>query len=539
MAIVYKNGRLVRQTGSSTTTTTTPAATGGSGGYSPEEIQAIIGAVTSNPKGINLGKSVNPSVLTPAQQAIVGNTGPLTQAQMDIARNFQKNAAAEGAARLLALKKDEKARTAWGKKDNDNDGVPNAIDKTPNGDKPSPTGSGNQPSPTGNGSQNGNTNMATDTSTTPMKTWIANQLRMAGLPDTPSNRASLRKEYIAMETAAAKEAKDAQDEIDKQTAAANKIITDKATKDAETAATTASNKAAYDAIMKSISGYETNADTAKTDAMQRLADLYDPQVSALGTQKDEQLNFLQQVLGQAGTDINASEKDFLSRLITPSAYTDVPLLNMPQQQNALLTALQSQGADTGKVAEQSAADASINDFMKQLLARSNTQYGNAQTNYVDALRNAGMGAAKSGRDYLALEQPRLQSGINTKFADLLAGLNTNRANAESDVMGTFQKALADAAAAKLKGETDYPQTGIIPSATIAKPVGEGVDLGTGFDDGINSDLGKTPADGSTPLTYDFTGSDSNPEGLTPEKLKKLQEDLANMFSNGGFGPRGF
>ena len=210
MAIVYKNGRLVRQTGSSTTTTTTPAATGGSGGYSPEEIQAIIGAVTSNPKGINLGKSVNPSVLTPAQQAIVGNTGPLTQAQMDIARNFQKNAAAEGAARLLALKKDEKARTAWGKKDNDNDGVPNAIDKTPNGDKPSPTGSGNQPSPTGNGSQNGNTNMATDTSTTPMKTWIANQLRMAGLPDTPSNRASLRKEYIAMETAAAKEAKDAQ-----------------------------------------------------------------------------------------------------------------------------------------------------------------------------------------------------------------------------------------------------------------------------------------------------------------------------------------
>ena len=55
MAIVYKNGRLVRQT-SSSTTTTTPAATGGSGGYSPEEIQAIIGAVTSNPKGIDLGK---------------------------------------------------------------------------------------------------------------------------------------------------------------------------------------------------------------------------------------------------------------------------------------------------------------------------------------------------------------------------------------------------------------------------------------------------------------------------------------------------
>ena len=526
MAIVYKNGRLVRE--SSTTTTTTPTTTGGSGGFSPEEIAAAIGAYEQNKK-------------PPSGGAVQPKLPPLTPEQQKSRLAFEKNAAAEGAARLLALKKDEKTRTAWGKKDNDKDGVPNAIDKTPNGNKPSPTGSGNQPSPTGNGSQNGNTNMATDTSTTPMKTWIANQLRMAGLPDTPSNRASLRKEYIAMETAAAKEAKDAQDEIDKATAAANKIITDKAAQDAETAATTAattaSNKAAYDAIMKSISGYETNADTAKTDAMQRLADLYDPQVSALGTQKDEQLNFLQQVLSQAGTDINASEKDFLSRLITPSAYTDVPLLNMPQQQNALLTALQSQGADTGKVAEQSAADASVNDFMQQLLSRSNTQYGNAQTNYVDALRNAGMGAAKSGRDYLALEQPRLQSGINTKFADLLAGLNTNRADAESDVMTTFQKALADAAAAKLKGETDYPQTGTIPSTEIAgtipsteiaNPVGEGVDMGAGFDDGINSDIGNQP-DGSSGLTYDFTGSDSNPEGLTAEKLKKLQEDLANMF----------
>jgi hypothetical protein len=89
-------------------------------------------------------------------------------------------------------------------------------------------------------------------------------------------------------------------------------------------------------------------------------------------------------LGQAGTDINASEQNFLANLRNPSAYNDVPLLNMPQQQNALMAALQSQGADTGKVGEQSAADASINDFMKQLLTRSNTQYGNAQTNYVDA-----------------------------------------------------------------------------------------------------------------------------------------------------------
>jgi hypothetical protein len=524
MAIVYKNGRLVRETGGS----------GDSGGFTAQDIaDALEIAANQKPKGIDLGKSQNPAVLTPAQRAVVGNTGPLTQEQKNISRDFQNNAAAEGAARLLAVKKGEKERTAWGKKDNDKDGVPNAIDKTPNGDNPPPTGSGNQPSPTGDGSQNGNTNMATGTSTTPMKTWIANQLRMAGLPDTPSNRASLRKEYIAMETEAAKEAAAEQTRIDKETAAANKIITDKAAQDAETAAeaeaTTASNKAAYDAIMKSISGYETNADTAKTDAMQRLADLYNPQEADLGTQKDEQLNFLQQVLSQAGTDINTSETNFLANIKNPSAYTDVPLTSLPQQQNALLEALKSQGAGTGEVQAQSNLDASLNDFMKQLSERSAQQYGNAQTNYVDALRNAGMGAAKSGRDYLALEQPRLQSGINSKYADALAQLKTNRASSESDIMTQFQQALADAAAAKLKGETDYPQTVITKNTKEpedTKTPNDGYE-GEGFDDGISSDIAKMPVN---PGAVDELG-------MTEEQRKKLAEGLRSLasFNFGGYG----
>lgn len=444
MSIQYVNGRLVRMT--------------------DEEVQAAIDAAAGPTADTKIPK---------------GSRQTLTPEQSKSRAAFEANAQKEGEARKLAEDNRVKAQTAWGKKDADGDGIPNGIDKTPNGDKPAPTGGG---------SQNRNTNMATNT---PMKTWIANQLRMAGLPDTPANRASLRKEYIDMEEKAAEKAVEDQKVIDKATAA-----TAKETK------TATDNKAAFDAIMKSIGGYETRAGTAKTDAMQRLADLYDPQVSALDTQKDEQLNFLQQVLGQAGTDINASEQNFLSRLINPSAYTDVPLIDMPQQQNALMAALQSQGADTGQVAAQSASDASMNDFMQQLLSRSNTQYGNAQTNYVDALRNAGMGAAKSGRDYLALEQPRLASGINTKFADALASLNTNRANSEGEIMTTFQNALADAASKKVDAETDYPQTPTTPETPA------------------------TPAT-STDAT-DFTG-------MTEEDKKKLQEALANLGGFGNFG----
>jgi len=437
MAIVYRNGQLVRMT--------------------DEEVQAAIDAATGPTADTKIPK---------------GTRDTLTPEQSKSRAAFEANAKKEGEARQLAEKNRLKEQTAWAKKDADNDGIPNGIDKT-NDSPPPPAG----------GSQNGNTNMAKNS--TPVKDYINQQLRAAGLPDTPANRAMLRKEYMEIQA-------DEKAETIKADAATAKI--DKETTD---------NKAAFDAIMKSIGGYETRAGTAKTDAMKRLADLYDPQTVALGTQKQDQLNFLQKVLGQAGTDINASEQNFLSRLINPSAYTDVPLIDMPQQQNALMAALQSQGADTGKVAEQSASDASMNTFMKQLLSRSNTQYGNAQTNYVDALRNSGMGAAKSGRDYLALEQPRLASGINSKFADALASLNTNRVSSEGDIMETFRKAMDDAASKKVDAETDYPQ----PVATPATP--------------------------SMP-TYDDTPVAGEVDGLTPEERKRLKKALANF---GGFGSR--
>jgi len=437
MAIQYVNGRLVRMT--------------------DEEVQAAIDAATGPTADTKIPK---------------GTRDTLTPEQSKSRAAFEANAKKEGEARQLAEKNRLKEQTAWAKKDADNDGIPNGIDKT-NDSPPPPAG----------GSQNGNTNMAKNS--TPVKDYINQQLRAAGLPDTPANRAMLRKEYMEIQA-------DEKAETIKADAATAKI--DKETTD---------NKAAFDAIMKSIGGYETRAGTAKTDAMKRLADLYDPQTVALGTQKQDQLNFLQKVLGQAGTDINASEQNFLSRLINPSAYTDVPLIDMPQQQNALMAALQSQGADTGKVAEQSASDASMNTFMKQLLSRSNTQYGNAQTNYVDALRNSGMGAAKSGRDYLALEQPRLASGINSKFADALASLNTNRVSSEGDIMETFRKAMDDAASKKVDAETDYPQ----PVATPATP--------------------------SMP-TYDDTPVAGEVDGLTPEERKRLKKALANF---GGFGSR--
>ena len=400
MGIQYVNGRLVRMT--------------------DEEIQAAIDAATGSGADTKIPK---------------GTRETLTPEQAKSRAAFEANAKKEGEARKLAEANRVKAQTAWAKKDADGDGIPNGTDKTNN-------------SPPAGGSQNGNTNMAKNS--TPVKDYINQQLRAAGLPDTPANRSMLRKEYMEIQ----------------ETQKADTIKADAATAKATQDET--DNQAAYDAIMASIGGYQSSADTAKTNALNSIAGIYNPQSAALDAQKQEQLNFLQKVLGQAGSDINDSEKNFLANLRNPTAYNDVPLINMPQQQNALMAALQSQGADTGQVAAQSASDASMNNFMQQLLSRSNQQYGNAQTNYVDALRNAGMGAAKSGRDYLALEQPRLQSGINTKYSDLAAQLAADRAKAEADTQTAYEKAMADAAALKVDAGTKYPQK--------PKPSGTGLSM---------------------------------------------------------------
>jgi hypothetical protein len=231
MGIQYVNGRLVRMT--------------------DEEIQAAIDAATGSGADTKIPKGVQP-VLTPEQAK--------SKAAFDA--NYKK----ESEARKLAEAKRLKTQTAWAKKDADGDGIPNGIDKT-----------NDAPPPPAAGSQNGNTNMAKNS--TPVKDYINQQLRAAGLPDTPANRSKLRDEYMKIQ---------AQQEAD--TITANQDA-------AKAAQTITDNKTAFDAIMKSIGGYETAAGTAKTDAMKRLADLYDPQVAALGTQKQDQLNFLQQVFG--------------------------------------------------------------------------------------------------------------------------------------------------------------------------------------------------------------------------------------------------
>jgi hypothetical protein len=105
------------------------------------------------------------------------------------------------------------------------------------------------------------------------------------------------------------------------------------------------------------------------------------------------------------------------------------------------------------------------------LQRSAAQYGDVQQNYLNSLINAGRGASQAGRDFLSLEKPRLESGIQSKYDELLAGLAGERASAESDVQKRLQDALDEAAKVRVGATEKYPmaKTPVVPEAPTTPP----------------------------------------------------------------------
>jgi hypothetical protein len=281
---------------------------------------------------------------------------------------------------------------------------------------------------------------------TPERSYVEQQLTILGMKDTPANRAKLRNEYR----------------------------TDQAKVEADTAkaaAETAGDQSSFEAILNAATGYESTAKTASEKALDALRELYAPQETALGTQKQKQIDLLKSVLGQSAADIKTGEENFIAGIRPTTAYTDLPLTALPQQQNALIAALQSQGAGTGEVQAQQASDEALNQFTRQLLQRSAAQYGDVQQNYLNSLINAGRGASQAGRDYLSLEKPRLESGIQSKYDELLAGLAGERASAESDVQKRLQDALDEAAKVRVGATEKYPmaKTPVVPEAPTTPP----------------------------------------------------------------------
>ena len=199
---------------------------------------------------------------------------------------------------------------------------------------------------------------------------------------------------------------------------------------------------AYASGMQAVADYEKAANDAKTAALGRLSDVYDPQETQIDDQRKRQLKLLETLITQGQSDVSQAEIDFLNAVKPTSAYSNMPMVDMQAIQNPLLEALRQQGAGEEAVQSQSAMDKSLNDFMNQLQTQSATRYGDVQQNYLEALKNSARGASAAGQTFLGMRQPEISSGIESDYSKLLNELATARSTAEAGVEKDFNTALA-------------------------------------------------------------------------------------------------
>jgi hypothetical protein len=220
------------------------------------------------------------------------------------------------------------------------------------------------------------------------------------------------------------------------TTAKAKADTDKALKEAQDRAL------AYASGMQAVADYEQQAKDARTAALGRLSDVYDPQEKQINDERARQLKILEGLITQGQSDISQAEIDFLNAVKPTSAYSNMPMVDMQAIQNPLLEALRQQGAGEGAVQSQSAMDKSLNDFMNQLQAQSATRYGDVQQNYLESLKNAARGGSLAGRTFLGQRQPEITAGIESDYSKMLNELATARAGSEASVEDQLNDALS-------------------------------------------------------------------------------------------------
>lgn len=244
-----------------------------------------------------------------------------------------------------------------------------------------------------------------------------------------------------------------QAEYDKADREAQKVLDDAAASEQEKADAVAERQRKF-AAYNNIAGIYANQG-AQTDA------LYGSQLEDLPSRRQADLDALLQAVAAGQGQISGAENQFLSSLVTPTAYSNVPLVDLSTTQpvNPLMGALQAEGANTAGVTGQSAMDAQLAAQYAQLARQSAGQLNVGAQNYMNALRNAGTGAAAAGRQQLATGQTAYQNQINAKYSDLANQLAMQRLQAQQDAEARAAQARAEAAA---YGET--------PAAPVDVPV---------------------------------------------------------------------
>ena len=319
-----------------------------------------------------------------------------------------------------------------------------------------------------------------------------------------------------------------QTEYDKIDAAAAKVITDNAATAQEKQDAKDERARKFASLNEVAKLYEKqSADTYATDTAD-INSLYSGQESKVKSGRADSLDSLLKAVTASRGQIGDAEKQFLSSLVAPTAYSNVPLVDLSQsaQPNPLMGNLASEGASTAPVTAQSALDAQLAGQYAQMARNTATQLNTGNQNYMTALRNAGTGAAAAGQQQLATGQNAYTNQINAKYDDLANQLAMQR-------MQAIQQANSDRNRSALQAATyraDAAQYGETPVATPTTPVATPTTDPATFDPIQNlPDFNDTPVYPTIPLDQLNERRGYN-QPLTPEEIARRKKALQSAAS---------
>lgn len=218
--------------------------------------------------------------------------------------------------------------------------------------------------------------------------------------------------------------------------------------------------------------YTTQGQGAYESALKNIASAYGGEEEALAGTRERQLSSLMRALSESRGQIGSAEQQALSALISPTAYQNVPLVNLAPQQQVLQAALAAEGADVSpeQLGEQNYAQQLAAQF-NELARRSSEQLNVGEQNYLTALRNALTGGALAARTGLEQRGTAITGGIEEQYASAARELARSRRAEEMAAEEARQAALLRAAQARAEAE-GYSPAPVAPSETEETPEAE-------------------------------------------------------------------
>lgn len=203
--------------------------------------------------------------------------------------------------------------------------------------------------------------------------------------------------------------------------------------------------------------YKSQGEESYKEALKNIAAMYGGEETMLADTRKRQLDALTKALAESRGQIGSAEQQALSSLIAPTAYQNIPLVNLAPQQQVLQAALAAEGAGPSQqqVAEQNYAQQLAAQF-NELARRSAEQLNVGEQNYLAALRNALTGGALAARTGVEQRGTAITGGIEEQYATAARELARQRAAEQAQADAERRAAMLRAAEAAAQAEAFSP-----------------------------------------------------------------------------------